>query len=1013
MKRFLTMCVGILLMCQFTPTLALAQTAGYEVKGVVVDKAGTPILGATVVEQGTTNGVSTGIDGEYALRVASPQSVVEVSYVGYKSVSLVANSSLLTHLTLTEDALGIEDVVVIGYGTVKKNDMTGSVVAVKADDFNRGAVVSAQDMLKGKVPGVNIIPGDGGPGSSATIRVRGAASLNASNDPLIVIDGVPIAADAGKGMANPLETINPNDIESFTVLKDASAAAIYGSRASNGVIIVTTKKGTGNTPRVSYNGSFSIQTNSDKLPVMSPNEFRGYIDQVYDKNTVLGAKVHSMVGNANTNWQNMIFRNAFSHDHNASLYGNINERMPYRASFGYTEQDGTLETSKYKRGTLDISLAPNFFDRHLTFNINAKGVVTSQWYASSDVVGSAGFFNPTIDPYFRNDDGSIDYSTTNGYWNYGSGRGEDFTPNILVGAGPLSLLYDHDNSARARRFIGNAQVDYRVHGFEALRFNLNMGLDISRANVYDGVNVGSFQAYSDTEARGIGQYSRTSNFRRNQLLEFYANFNKEWGIHHLDAMAGYSWQHFYSSDHSVSYFNVSHEQKGDDSRYPFDRQENYLISFFGRINYTIASKYLFTFTLRDDGSSRFSDDNRWGLFPSGAFAWNLAQENFLKNSRAVSALKLRVGAGQTGQQEIGSNYPYLARYYMTTDVYHKYNMGQDGYLFQLRPGAYDPNIKWETTTTYNVGVDFGFLDNRISGSVDWYLRQTDDLLNSVITPMGSNFGNTVLTNIGSMENKGVEFNLNFVPVQTKDWNLTVGFNGTFQKTKFTKLNNTDDPDYAIQVGNLNKGTGNKIARHMVDYAPYTFYCFQQVYDSNGKPIQNALVDRDKDGKITQADRYMTDKSPNPDFFYGLNLKLTYKNWDFGFNGHGSVGNWIFNDFASSNSTSNIDINAGNLPNFAKLVKKTGFTKANSGEQWYSDMFLENASFFRMDDINLGYTFQKMGNWKGSIRVAFGVQNVFVITDYSGVDPEIPGVEGIDNTIWPRPRTYSLRLNINF
>ena len=537
--------------------------------------------------------------------------------------------------------------------------------------------------------------------------------------------------------------------------------------------------------------------------------------------------------------------------------------MPYRASVGYTNQQGTLETSKYERGTLDLSLSPNFFDKHLTVNLNAKGVVTSQRYASGGVVGSAAFFNPTIDPYFRNDDGSIDYTTTNGYWNYGSGRGEDFTPNTLLGAGPLSQLYDRDNTARAKRFIGNAQIDYKVHGFEALRFNLNLGLDVSSAKTYDGVNPGSFQAYTDTEARGWGQYSWTTNFRRNQLLEFYANFNKEWGIHHLDVMAGYSWQHFYSSDHSVSYFNETHEQKGEDSRYPFNRQENYLLSFYGRLNYSIASKYLFSFTLRDDASSRFSKDTRWGLFPSGAFAWNIAEENFLKDSRAVSALKLRVSVGQTGQQEIGSNYPYLARYYMSTDVYKTYYMGSAGHMFYLTPGAYDPNIKWETTTTYNVGLDFGFLGGRINGSVDWYLRQTDDLLNNVITPMGSNFGNTVLTNIGSMENKGVEFNLNFIPVQTKDWNLTVGFNGTFQHTEFTKLNNTDDPDYAIQVSSITKGTGNLLQRHMVGYAPYTYYCFQQVYDQDGKPIQNALVDRNKNGQIDTGRPLHDRQEPQP------------------------------------------------------------------------------------------------------------------------------------------------------
>lgn len=1017
MKRFLTLCAGILLTSLITPPLTLAQNAGYEVKGVVVDKTGMPILGATVLEKGTTNGVSTGVDGDYAIRVASPESVVEVSYVGYKNVVLVASSGLLARLTLEEDAMGIDDVVVIGYGTVKKNDMTGSVVAIKAEELNRGALTSAQDMMKGKIPGVHIIPGDGGPGSSATIRIRGAASLNASNDPLIVIDGVPIASDGGKGMANPLETINPNDIESFTVLKDASAAAIYGSRASNGVILITTKKGRGNTPRVSYNGSVSIQTNSDELPVMSPGEFRNYVDRVFPTGTETGDKVHGMMGDRNTDWQDLIFRTAISHDHNVSLVGNINDRMPYRASVGYTDQQGTLETARYQRGTLDVSLSPNFFDKHLTLNLNAKGVVTSQVYADGGVVGSAAFFNPTIDPYFRNEDGSIDYTTTNGFWNYGSGRGEEFTPNTLLGAGPLSQLYDKDNTARAKRFIGNAQIDYKVHGFEALRFNLNLGMDISAAKTYDGVNPGSFQAYTDTEARGWGQYSWDKNFRRNQLLEFYANFNKEWGIHHLDVMAGYSWQRFFRSDRKVTYFNETGEQKGEDSRYPFDRRENYLVSFYGRINYSLASRYLFTFTLRDDASSRFSEDNRWGLFPSGAFAWNIAEEKFLRDVRSVTALKLRVGAGQTGQQDLGDDYyPYLARYVTSTDVYKQYHMGDAGYLFYLTPQAYDPNIKWETTTTYNVGLDFGFLDGRISGSVDWYLRQTDDLLNRVLTPMGSNFGNNVLTNIGSMENRGVEFNLNLIPVQTKDWNLQIGFNGTFQHTEFTKLNNTDNPDYNIQIGNISKGTGNQLQMHKVGYAPYTYYCFQQVYDAHGKPVQNAMADRDGDGKITQADRYITDKSPDPDFFYGLSVKLSYRNWDFGFNGHGSVGNWVFNDFASANSTSNLDLNAGNLPNFARVVNRTGFTKANSGEQWYSDLFLEDASFFRMDDITLGYTFRDLGSWKGSMRLAFGVQNVFVITDYSGVDPEInydKDKYGINGAMWPRPRTYSLRLNVNF
>ena len=868
------------------PPLTLAQNAGYEVKGVVVDKSGMPILGATVVEKGTTNGVSTGIDGDYAIRAAGPESVIEVSYVGYKTVSLVASSSLLAHLTLEEDAMGIDDVVVIGYGSVKKNDMTGSVVAIKAEEFNRGAVVSTQDMLKGKVPGVHIIPGDGGPGSSATIRVRGAASLNASNDPLIVIDGVPIAVDGGKGMANPLETINPNDIESFTVLKDASAAAIYGSRASNGVILVTTKKGRGNTPRVSYSGSVSVQTNSDELPVMSPGEFRTYIDQVYPAGTTTGDKVQSMLGDKNTNWQDLVFRTAISHDHNVSLIGNINDRMPYRASVGYTNQQGTLETSKYERGTLDLSLSPNFFDKHLTVNLNAKGVVTSQRYASGGVVGSAAFFNPTIDPYFRNDDGSIDYTTTNGYWNYGSGRGEDFTPNTLLGAGPLSQLYDRDNTARAKRFIGNAQIDYKVHGFEALRFNLNLGLDVSSAKTYDGVNPGSFQAYTDTEARGWGQYSWTTNFRRNQLLEFYANFNKEWGIHHLDVMAGYSWQHFYSSDHSVSYFNETHEQKGEDSRYPFNRQENYLLSFYGRLNYSIASKYLFTFTLRDDASSRFSKDTRWGLFPSGAFAWNIAEENFLKDSRAVSALKLRVGVGQTGQQEIGSNYPYLARYYMSTDVYKTYYMGSAGHMFYLTPGAYDPNIKWETTTTYNVGLDFGFLKGRIHGTIDYYDSKSYDLLYLKVLPYTSGF-NRAWTNIGDTRNRGWEVSLSTVPVETKDFHLGVNLSYYRNKEELIRL---QDPKMKEDINN------GLFVGYPVNGVHYN-YKQVGIWQENEadlaaiygqKPGEVKVADLDGNGKIDGNDRTILGTT-RPDWVGGLQINAEWKNIDFSVDVYGEFG----------------------------------------------------------------------------------------------------------------------------
>ncbi len=1025
MNRIMTLCASFLLSCIMG--VSVFAQGGYEVKGVVVDAIG-PIIGATVIEQGTTNGASTGLDGDYVLTVSSADAVVEISCIGYASQQFVAKQ-LPAIVTLSEDTEFLDEVVVIGYGTVKKEDMTGSITAIKSEELNRGAMVNIQDMLKGKVPGLNIIPGDGGPGSGSTIRIRGAASLNASNDPLIVIDGVPIAYGGGAGMSNPLDLINPNDIESFTVLKDASSAAIYGSRASNGVIMITTKKGRGNKPQVSYSGSVSVQHNSSKLQVMSPTEFRGFIKESYgiywedgqlmgDLSTPAGKAIAARLSeNNNIDYQDIIFRTAFTHDHNVSLNGNINDRMPYRASIGYTDQSGTLQGSTYDKGTVDLSLNPNFLDKHLTLNLNGKGVYTYSNWADSGVVGNAAFFNPTQDPYFRDEDGSIDKYTCNGYFNYGTGRGENFAPNTLLGVGPMSQLYDRYSNGSSLRFIGSAGAEYKVHGLESLKLVAQLSIDWAKSNYKNGVNVGSYQAMSDTEAHRIGQYSKGWNLSRSTAFEAYANYNETWGIHNLDLMAGYSWQHFYDSDRSISYFNESDEVKlGEnetiDSRYPTWKKESYLVSFYGRINYSIASKYLFTFSLRTDGSSKFSPATRWGLFPSGAFAWNIKEEDLFKNSKKLSQLKFRLSAGVTGQQDRIENYAHLARYGLSTDVYQQYWMGSNGFQFMWTPAAYDPNIKWETTTTYNVGIDFGFLNDRITGNVDAYLRNTDDLLNEVTTPMGSNFGNKLLTNVGSMQNKGVEFALNFIPVQTNDWHLSIGVNGTFQDTKITKLNATDIEGFYIPVSTLSHGTGSTIGRHQVGYAPFSYWVLQQLYDENGMPIQNAFVDRNEDGIINEADKYCAG-DPNPDFYYGLNLKLSYKNWDFGFNGHGSLGYKVFNDFASNNSTAYFDVNAGNLPNFATAVNRTGFTQISGDYQYYSNFYLEDASFFRLDDINLGYTFKEIGNWGGNIRVAASCQNVFVISKYSGIDPEITDPNGLDKTFWPRPRTYSVRLNINF
>lgn len=989
---------------------------GYGLSGTVTDKLG-PVIGATVVEVGTSNGTSTDMDGGYSLTVTGPSATVEISCMGYISQTYEAAAVPQT-VVLQEDSQYLDEVVVIGYGTVKKDDMTGSVSAIKAEELNRGAVVNTQDLLKGKIAGLLVTPGDGGPGSGSRIRIRGSASLNASNDPLIVIDGVPIAQGAGGAMSNPLDLLNPNDIESFSVLKDASSAAIYGSRASNGVILITTKKGSGSTPQLSYNGSFSIQQASSKVPVMSADELRSFYAQIFPSGTATGDRIAQLSGTASTDWQNLIFRTALATEHNVSIYGNVKGRMPYRASIGYNGQQGTLHDSSYDRGTADVTVSPNFFDKHLSFDVNLKGVYSYSDYADGGVVSKAAFFNPTVDPYWRNADGSIDYSTTNGYWNYGNGRGTAFTPNVLVGPSPLSIIYDNISNAASSRIIGRIAADYKVHGLEALRFNVSAGIDATGTDSYNGVRPGSFQAYTDTANLRVGRYTKGWNVSRSMVFESYADYNENWGIHNLDVMAGYSWQNNRWSNRDVKYYNVTDEiQLGPgetaESRYLTYRNENYLVSFYGRVNYSIDSKYVFTFTARGDGSSKFAKEYRWGFFPSGAFAWNIAKEDFLKDVKQVSSLKLRLSAGMTGQQDGIGDYVHMARYNLSNNPSYTYDMGTDGYQNMLTPQAYDPTIKWETTITYNAGLDFGFFKDRLTGSIDAYLRNTKDLLNSVQVPMGSNFGNRLMTNIGSIRNTGLEFSLSGIPVQTREWSLQLGFNGSFQNTVFTQLNPTEDENYYIETGNISKGTGGYLCRQMVGYAPYTYYTYMQKYDSSGKPLQNEFVDLDGDGAITEADRYMTGKSVAPKFYYGLNMKLNYRNWDFGLNGHGSAGTWVFNDFASANSTASLDLNSGSLPNQAQLVRTTGFTKANSARQWYSDYFLENASFFRLDDINLGYTFRGVGRWESDIRLAVGMQNVFILTGYSGMDPEVISENGIDGTIWPRPRTWSFRMNINF
>ena len=972
------------------------------VKGIVKDTTGEPIIGANVIVKGTTNGTITDFDGNFLLN-ANKGDIIIISFIGYRSQEAQAAASM--NIILKDDTELLDEVVVIGYGSVKKDDLSGSVVAIKAEEMNKGAVTSPQELIMGKVPGLSVSQGDGAPGAGSTIRIRGGASLNASNDPLIVIDGIPVSNDAAPGTPNALATINPNDIETFTVLKDASATAIYGSRASNGVIIIQTKKGTQDKIKVSYSGTFTAKDTYKRIETLDAQSFREVMQAQYPEGTAQSADIQRILNvypNQSTDWQDAIYQTGLSTDQNIGIAGKAGF-MPFRISLGYNTEKGTLKTSKYERYTGAVNLSPKFFDNHLSVDINVKGTINKNRFADSGAVGAAAFFDPTKPIYDEE-------NRYNGYWNWGIVQGAQAD---LATQNPLSLLYDRNNHGTTKRSLGNIQLDYKIHGLEDLHANLNLGYDVAKTTGRNFVNSNSVQSSLDKTFTGLGQGNTWNNLRRNHLLDFYMNYAKniESIKSNFDIMAGYSWQHFYYANHDITYSNPT-EDLGAKEGYTYDENErhyirddhrripyeNYLISFFGRLNYNFMDRYLLTATLRRDGSSRFSENNRWGLFPSAALAWTISNEPFMKATENVlSKLKLRLGYGVTGQQEIG-DYQYITSYSFSTNPNTTY-LGTT----LLKPNGYSPDLKWEQTTTYNVAIDFGFLNNRINGSIEYYQKHTKDLLNTISAAAGTNFINLITANVGKMKNKGVEANVNAIAIQSKDFTWEVGYNITWNDSKITKLTTTFNPDYQ----GIDAGTNKK---HQVGEMPGTFYLYQQVYDENGKPIQNAFVDRNNDGQITEADRYLTHKSPMAKVYMGFSSQFSYKKWDLGFNLRANFGNYVYNGVASGNSTSNNYGGKGFITNLYNGFQDTGFTLLNTSEQMASDYFLENASFLKMDNLTLGYSFQNLFAAKLSGRISASVQNVFTISKYSGLDPECGA---IDSNIWPRPRTYTIGLNLNF
>ena len=1017
--RMMTLLLGL-----FLSVGAFAQQI--TVKGQVIDATGEPVIGATIRVDGAQGGTVSDFDGNFTIQ-ANQGATLNVTYMGYQPASVKAAPNVL--VTLQDDAALLNEVVVIGYGVAKKSDLTGSVTALKPDTKNKGVVVNPQDMMQGKIAGVSVNSNDGTPGGGAQIRIRGGSSLSGSNDPLIVIDGMAMDNNGVKGLANLLAMVNPQDIESFNVLKDASATAIYGSRGSNGVIIITTKKGRkGQKPQVSYAGSVTASFNTSTVDVMDGNEFRSFINNLYAGDANYQNAIDAL-GTANTDWQDLIFRTAFSHDHNVTVSGAL-KNLPYRLSVGYTDQQGTLKTSDFQRTTVALNLNPSLLDDHLTMNLNGKGMYAHSVYADGGAVGAAVFMDPTQDPYaytskyhqnvFAADGTSADAVLKNfgGYFQWisnGSSLGDPtwpYTYNNLATKNPLDMLNSKDDRANSYAFIGTAEIDYKVHGFEDLRLHVTGGADLSTGKQETDV--------LPTSANSIyyGWSGWDKIVKRNLSFNAYAQYYKDFAkTQHFDIMAGYEWQHFWrhQTNEGTGYYPSTHSTNANKPHEPSSNEyktENYLVSFFGRMNYTAFDRYMLTATIRHDGTSRFK--NHFSTFPAFAFAWRINNEPFLKNATWLSDAKLRLGWGKTGQQEGVGDYCWIATYSKNTGNGSYYPVFGDGALY--RPDNFTPELKWETTTTSNVGLDFGILDQRLSFSVDGYYRKTTDLLNYAPAPIMTAVRNKCWQNIGSLKNVGIEFAIDWKAIQTNDWFWTLNYNVTYNHNEITDLTGVND-GIPVETGpNIGGGTGNYGMANQVGYAANSFYVYQQVYDESGKPVENMVVDRDGDGKITASDRYLY-KSVAAPLIMGLSSRLEYKNWDFGFSWRASFGNYVYNAVEqgfSNVSKAAIWKSSNYTSNLTNEALEKGF-QTDELQAKLTDYYVQNASFLKLDNITLGYSFDKLfsgASYKGlNGRVYATANNVLTVTKYKGLDPEHNN--GVDGNMYPRPFSVIVGLNLNF
>lgn len=970
MKKFKLLLIGLLLSSSF---MMFAQQT---VKGVVKEKAtGEPLPGVSVMVKGTIKGTETDFDGNFSVEKVKTGDVLVFRYLGYSDKEITIGYNFNLAVELDESAEQLEEIVVVGYGSVRKEDLTGTTDLLTSKDFNKGPIISAQSLISGKVAGVNVIAGSGAPGDGQSINIRGTGSLSLTSQPLYVIDGIPLDNGGVGGSRNPLNFINPNDIETFVVLKDASSTAIYGSRAANGVILITTKKGKDREFKFNISSQTTLYTLRDKVDVLSADQFTSLINDI-GTTTQIG-----LLGNSNTDWQEEIYTTAIGQDHNFSALGNL-YGMPMRASLGYSEHGGILDGDNLQRTTGSVSLSPTLFDKHLKVELNAKGMYTENKFADRGSIGGAVSFDPTQAAYDSN-------SQYGGYFAWlDAGTGNQ---NNLAPTNPLALLNLIDDTAEVRRFVGNVKFDYKIHGFEDFTATVNLGYDTSNSHGRK-VTSASIPTSDATFNGSLTSYVQNSD---NKVFDAYLTYQKTFNeTHNLTVVGGHAYQSF-------EYDNYSYDSEAeeDGNTYEFiDKSKNVLLSYFGRANYNYNGKYYLTATVRADASSKLNPDDRWGIFPSFAAAWSIHKEAFMEDS-FFNELKLRVGYGEIGNINGLGDYQFLTRYQGSTDTAN-YQFGNAFYQ-TFRPEPINKDLRWEVGKTFNVGVDFALFGSRISGSVNAYMKQTNDLIASSIVDPFTNFGNRINANIGNMENRGIEFNINASPIKTENLEWSVNYNISLNDNKITKLS-VDQPQ-----GGISTGVGNNVQVHREDETANSFYVFQQVYDTSGMPIEGVFVDRNSDNIINDDDKYISE-DPFGDVLMGFNSNVSYKNWDLSVQTRASFGNYMYNDTAANKG---VQVNATNnniLSNLHSDYFNSGFTII-SDKTALSDHFVQDASFFKIDNIAIGYTLDKLENT--TFRFYGSLQNVLTITDYDGLDPEIS--LGIDNNFYPRPRSFVLGVNINF